>query len=69
VEQQKTQELDRRAAAMEAFDSMNDESQIDALYMLQSIALACPRRSPVALRLVAASNDSFGLRESPSGSH
>lgn len=66
MEQQKIEQTGRRAAMLEAFDSMSDESQIDALCMLQSIALSSPRRSTAGLRLVASSNGD-GFRKSASG--
>jgi hypothetical protein len=68
VGQQKIEQTDRRAAMLEAFDSMSDESQIDALFMLQSIARSAPRRPPAALRLVASGSDGDGFRKPASGS-
>jgi hypothetical protein len=63
VEQQQAQEnLGRRAAILEAFDSMSDESQSDALYMLQAMAVNSPKRAMMSLRLVA-SNGGNGSSE------
>lgn len=64
--QQTIHELDRRAALLAAFDSMSDESQIDAVHMLQSIAKDSPRRVAPSLRLVASKSDGFDFRKSAS---
>ena len=47
------EQLDRRAAAIAAFDAMDDECQEDALCILESFAKDCPRRMPPNLRLVS----------------
>lgn len=68
VEQKKIEQTDRRAALLEAFDSMSDESQVGALCMLQSIARSSPRRSTPGLRLVASGDYNVDLRKPASGS-
>lgn len=66
LEQQKQQQTDRRAAMLDAFDNMSEESQIDMLAMARAVALASPRRASVVLRLVA-DNASLSLRKSSGG--
>ena len=61
MEQEKTQQSDRRAAVLEAFDSMSDEAQGTALAMLQSIARGSPRNPATGLRLVASSGNRLHL--------
>lgn len=67
MEHQQATQMDRRAAMLEAFDSMSDDSQMDALFMLQSIARTSPRRTVVALRLVASNSGSDSFGQTPGG--
>lgn len=67
MEQQQTQQMDRRTAILEAFETMSDDAQADALCMLQSIARSSPRRATAALRLIASNGASDGLRQAPGG--
>lgn len=53
MEHQQATQMDRRAAMLEAFDSMSDEYQASALTAICVLARRFPRRAPVALRLVS----------------
>lgn len=53
MEQQQIQQMDRKAALLEAFDSMSDECQETALMTLHVLARKFPRRVPVVLSLVS----------------
>lgn len=52
MERQEQRRIDRREAAMAAFDKMDDVSQEEVLCILESFAIDCPRRVPPKLRLV-----------------
>lgn len=63
--QHDTHQQDRRAAMLEAFDSMTDDAQDAALRMTQSIARGSPRRPLFGLHLVANGNKSLNLLSAP----
>jgi hypothetical protein len=60
----KIYQQDRRAALLQAFDSMTDDAQSTALGMLQSIAMGSHRIPATDLCLVASSGDGLKLRGS-----
>lgn len=63
VEQQQAKHMDRRAAMLEAFDSMNDECQLSALTAVCALARKFPRRATVTLSLVSPSPTGGGRQE------